>query len=217
MPTAGAMAGSRKSTSSETWSIPPSRRHFVRNSRKGATMPRSSITRMSFTWMSRSCMRPVRRVDGADAEHADAVGPDGGGEGGEGIEPLAPGDIGEGRAVEVAGGGGEGVWKSECASSQRRKSGRSWARRRRRRGGGAEGERMVAAHDDGQAPWLSASSTRSMSARVQATVSGSEWTAGLGQVTSGRGPGARSPQSVTECCSEAISRAMRPRGRRRGP
>ena len=52
--------------------------------------------------------RMFRRIDRADAKEANALGRQGRGEGGEGIEPVAPGDIGHGRAVQVARGGGQG-------------------------------------------------------------------------------------------------------------
>ena len=59
VPTAGAMEGSRKSTSSETCRSPFSALTLSRNSRRGATIPRSSRTRMSqittSVFRSRAC------------------------------------------------------------------------------------------------------------------------------------------------------------------
>ena len=80
VPTAGAIAGSRKSTSRLTCSRPSCRRDAARGRRAaGAAMPCSSIARMSCTGTpARPATPPLGRVDAAQAHHADAAGIDAG-------------------------------------------------------------------------------------------------------------------------------------------
>jgi hypothetical protein len=100
--------GSRKSTSRLTCSRPLAARTRVQKFAQGgddaALVQHAHVVHGDV--IAQQGLR-VRRIDAADAEQADALGRDRRRKGRKGVKAAAPGDIGDGRAVQIARHGGQ--------------------------------------------------------------------------------------------------------------